>query len=363
MFSLYRRIHALPHNLQLLVFLTLGLTLWVCSGLIFPSRPIPAETAATEATTLIVQVRESKAIPAIRTISLNGITEALQRVSLRAQADGTIVELPLTEGTVVPTGTVIAQLQVTERQAAVRSADALVREREAQLRASQALKRQGYEGKLALARAEAALAEAKSARSQAGEALNYTRVTAPFAGRVDTVSVKLGDYVRKGEQEIAVLLQLDPMTVVVHASDAQQSSIRPESKAGVQFRDGTMREGVVSFVSRSADPVTRTFRVEIVLSNADHRLADGVSTTVLLPVEQVMAHRIPASLVSLNDAGEVGVKTVEKDGRVAFHPITIVNATRDGLDITGLPQQATLITRGQEFVKAGEKVEAVASPL
>ena len=88
-----------------------------------------------------------------------------------------------------------------------------------------------------------------------------------------------------------------------------------------------------------------------------------------LPVERIMTHKITPAILTLNDGGILGLRIVEEDGdgdpatgRVRFVPVNIVEDTVDGLFVTGLPDQATLITVGQEFVQDGEQVIAVASP-
>ena len=56
--------------------------------------------------------------------------------------------------------------------------------------------------------------------------------------------------------------------------------------------------------------------------------------------------------------GNIGVKTVNNK-KVVFTPINVVKSENDGLWLTGLGQQADIITLGQGFVRAGDEVEAV----
>ncbi|MNL45882.1 hypothetical protein D3C87_1685590 [compost metagenome] len=68
-------------------------------------------------------------------------------------------------------------------------------------------------------------------------------------------------------------------------------------------------------------------------------------------------HLLPQSVLTLDDDGVLGVRTVEDDV-VAFYPITIVSDTREGVWVTGLPVIADVITVGQENVSAGQTVKA-----
>jgi multidrug efflux system membrane fusion protein len=69
---------------------------------------------------------------------------------------------------------------------------------------------------------------------------------------------------------------------------------------------------------------------------------------------------LPQSVLTLDDDGVLGVRTVE-DGKVAFHEVTIVSDTRQGVWVTGLPAIAQVITVGQENVTAGQAVNAIAA--
>ncbi|MNL79138.1 hypothetical protein D3C87_2056780 [compost metagenome] len=62
-------------------------------------------------------------------------------------------------------------------------------------------------------------------------------------------------------------------------------------------------------------------------------------------------------MLTLDDEGVLGVRTVE-DGVVAFHEVTIVSDTRQGVWVTGLPAVTEVITVGQESVTAGQAVKA-----
>jgi multidrug efflux system membrane fusion protein len=64
-------------------------------------------------------------------------------------------------------------------------------------------------------------------------------------------------------------------------------------------------------------------------------------------------------LLSLNEAGEVGVKTVNSDDVVEFYPVSIIQAETGGVWVTGLPDITRIITVGQGFVREGEIVKAI----
>ena len=85
----------------------------------------------------------------------------------------------------------------------------------------------------------------------------------------------------------------------------------------------------------------------------------GLSSELRLPVADLPAHRVSPAILTLADNGDVGVKTLNADNVVEFHPVTIVADGPDGLWLVGLPEKVTFITVGQEFVQPGQKVQPV----
>ena len=77
---------------------------------------------------------------------------------------------------------------------------------------------------------------------------------------------------------------------------------------------------------------------------------------MFVPLREVIAHLIPSYLISLNDEGDLGIKILIDD-RVQFTEIQIVEDTIDGLWVTGLPKNVTIITVGQEYVINGQEVK------
>ena len=72
---------------------------------------------------------------------------------------------------------------------------------------------------------------------------------------------------------------------------------------------------------------------------------------------------ISPSVLTLNDAGVVGVRTVDANDTVRFKPVEILADETQGVWIGGLPERVRLIVVGQEFVVEGERVTPVTTPV
>jgi multidrug efflux system membrane fusion protein len=118
--------------------------------------------------------------------------------------------------------------------------------------------------------------------------------------------------------------------------------------------------GKLRFIATKADPLTRTFRVELRVPNTKRLLRDGLTAELCIAVETVSAHFVSPALLTLDDGGVIGLKTVNAEGVVEFHPVRIFSAGATGVWLAGLPENVRAITVGQEFVRPGERVTAVA---
>jgi multidrug efflux system membrane fusion protein len=121
---------------------------------------------------------------------------------------------------------------------------------------------------------------------------------------------------------------------------------------------GETANGKVTYIGSTADDATRSFPVEIELPNADEKLRDGVTATAVVDVGTAPVQVIPQSALTLDDNGVLGIRTVESGNKVAFHAISPIKDTRDGVWVVGLPSTINLITVGQEYVHPGQIVDA-----
>ena len=154
----------------------------------------------------------------------------------------------------------------------------------------------------------------------------------------------------------ARVIQLDPIKIVgsVPETDIARVVLGAEARATLSGVGDV--SGEVTFVSRSADPVTRTFLVELTVDNANLAIRDGQTAEIEIEAEGEPAHLLPSSVLTLDDDGQLGVRVVAEDGTARFRPVSLLRDTTRGVLVTGLPEQVDVITVGQEFVSDGVPV-------
>ena len=185
--------------------------------------------------------------------------------------------------------------------------------------------------------------------------LNRTEVKAPFKGYIERI-VKPGNYLSKG-QTCAVIIELDPITFIAEVPETEIKKVINGQQVSIELVTGEVIKSKLSFVSKSASASTRTFRVEAKVSNANGKIRDGITGTMTIQTNKVLANKISPSILLLSDEGDLGVRAVNENNEVKFLPITIIEDTNDGIWVTGIPNSSKLIVLGQGFVKNGEKVQ------
>tara|TARA_X000000368_G_scaffold228897_1_gene180747 strand:+ start:51 stop:956 length:906 start_codon:yes stop_codon:yes gene_type:complete len=283
------------------------LLIWMVSGSLVEEEAAPqSESALT--TLSSVTVLNSNAILKSKTIKASGFTEADKFIQVRAEIGGRVISTPFKQGDYVKEGDLLCQLYIAGREA-------------------------------------------------------YPKIVAPFSGYLESLRVDKGDYLNTGGI-CASLIDSNPMLLIADIAEKEIADIDVGANSMARLISGDEILGKVSFIATSADKNTRTFRVEIQVDNKDRKIRDGVSAEIYIESKKVFSHKISPAILSLNDQGKLGIRTVDENNSVEFKEIEILEDTTDGLWISGLNENERIITLGQEYVFQGQtvKVKEISSP-
>jgi multidrug efflux system membrane fusion protein len=307
-----------------------------------------------------VQVTDSLAQAIPKEVVVQGQLEPWRRVTLRAEAEGRVVALPVEKGTWVEAGTLLVELAEDDRPAQLARAEAEVAARALELSASETLGQQGMQARTQIKNAQAGLAAAQAELERLRLEIERLSIRAPFAGVVQSREVEIGSLLQRGD---AILELVDNARLKATAQVPQQraGALEPGAAVKVELLDGQETQGLLSYISRVADAQTRSFRVEAEVPNPDRRLAGGVSVELRIRTGEARGHFLSPAALTLNDQGEIGVRTLDAQDRVHFVLVSLLRTELDGVWVAGLPDSARIITRGQGFVSEGEVVAPVAA--
>ena len=186
--------------------------------------------------------------------------------------------------------------------------------------------------------------------------LNRTEVKSPFGGYIESI-VKPGNFLDRG-QVCATIIDLDPIKFIAEIPEIRIADVKVGQKVLIELITGEKIEGKLSFVSKSASPQTKTFRVESEIDNTKGLIKDGITSTITIKTDPILSHKISPSILDLDDSGNIGVKILTSENIVKFIPIFIVEDLEDGLWISGIPEKVDLIVKGHGFVEDGQKILA-----
>jgi membrane fusion protein, multidrug efflux system len=343
-----------------------GAAIWIGSGAFGPAaEEESAEATAQAAAEVVVPVQKVAVVTATpeqhqRRVILSCVTEADHQAKATARGAGVIVDLRISRGDMVSAGQVVATISDEGREAGVLQAKALLDQRMAEYDANKRLIDLGNTPKNQLPVLESAVAAAKAALSSAEAEAEKTTVKSPISGVADTVLVQVGQAVQVGD-EIATIVDPDPMLAVGAVSEARRGSIKTGQSTKVRFIDGSVVDGKVQFVGVSADTATRTYPVEAKMDNAAGTIADGVTCEMTVTLPPLEATAVPRSALIFSDEGYVGIRIADGDNKAQFIPVDIADDGREVVWVTGVDRATRVIIVGQDFVKNGDPVEAVSA--
>ena len=345
--------------LALVVFV--AAVLWVLTGHFAAVGSETPEPGATEAEAVVetpkrtVAVVRAEVTDYARLIRISGVTEADKLAILAARSNGVVQELTAEAGDTVERGAVVMLLEGEDVRAAVKTAQDQLAQAAEQLAVGETLSAKGSLPETQLTARRAAKSAAEGALSQAQAAADRLSLVAPFAGTVDAVNVEEGEWVQQGTP-IATLIALDPIIVKAEVAERDVAHVAVGAKALVRLVSGVELEGTVKHLARKASDKTRTFALEVDLPNPDGAIPSGMTAELRLTAATQPALTVPRSVLTLNEAGQVGLRVVTEDDIAAFLPVELIDDTEAGFVVTGVPQGARVIVAGQDLVRDGDAV-------
>ncbi len=323
------------------------------------TEDVPAQSAPADVTTNAMPPVSVVAMKATSRdiesgIVLRGRTEAARNVDVRSETTGLVISEPLRKGTFVQKGQLLCELDVGTRNAQLAEAKARLAEADANNTAAASLSQKGFTSETAaigrLAQLEAAMANVERAEKE----LSRLQIKAPFSGLLESDTAELGVLLQPGSS-CATVIALDPIKLVGFVPESGISQLTLGANAGARLVTGEELRGFLTFLSRSADPQTRTFRVEVTVPNPDLDIRDGTTAEIFIAFEGERAHLLPQASLTLNDEGKLGIRAAVDDV-ARFYQVEIVRDTAEGVLVKGLPDQLDIIVVGQEYVVDGRAI-------
>ena len=347
--------------LSLLLLLIVGA--WLASGQLERSSanvessdeasPVSPETASVMPTRVMVAALTARKVPV--EVVVQGQLEPNRRLPLRAETSSQVSEIMVRKGQAVEQGELLIRLSRDDRPARVAQARASLAQQQLNLEGARRLFERKMQSESQVKLAEAAVAAAEAGLEMARIDLNRTRISAPFAGLVEAVPIELGSFVDRGDV-VVDLVDNQRLKAVGYVPQQSVSGLKLGQTVKVQMLDGRSVEAELEFISQVAENNTRSFRVEALVETDGGPMSAGISAEMRIRTGESLAHFLSPAVLTLDVGGQVGVKVVEAGNKVNFYPVSLVRTEPAGVWVSGLPDQVTLIVRGQNFVSRNQVV-------
>ena len=307
-----------------------------------------------------VEVKQFSRSSFSKNIKLRGFSEASRIVVIKAQVDGKISSKQFNKGEFYKAGKQLLLIDPEDKVARVKEMEALLNQRKKEYEVAENLFKKGFRSEVKLSKSRTNFENALALYEKSQVELNNTRVSMPFDSNIEESYVELGDYLKKGDS-IAKIVDLNPIFIVATASENQINDINVNQEALVNIK-GRKIIGIVNYISRTSDPNTRNFKIQVKIENKENLIFSGLSSEIEIKSPKKNAFFIPSSLITLNNLGEIGIKIIN-DNIVKFIPIEILSDTGEGYWINSefldKRNMISVIIQGQDFTIDNEKVEVI----
>jgi multidrug efflux system membrane fusion protein len=315
---------------------------------------VTATAAADLSPPVPVMVLDSRARPTVDHLVLRGRTVAVRNVSVTAETAGLVISQPLRKGATVAEGDVLCRLDSGARPALLLEAEARLAEALVEAEAATTLSLKGFASETTRTARQAQLEAAQAQVNLVKLDIDRLVIRAPFDGLLETDTAEIGSRLGPGDT-CATVIDLSAVKVSGYVSEQEVDQIELGQDAIARLINGRTITGTITFISRVSDPETRTYQVEAILPNDDGSIRDGMTAELRIDLPAVVAHKIPQSALTLDDDGRLGVR-LAIDGEARFVEIRMISEAIDGVWVTGLPDSASIIVVGQEFVRDGRAI-------
>lgn len=328
-----------------------------------PEKPLPAVT-----------VSQPRLLPVQEYLELTGTAAASRSVDLVARVGGFLQTVNFKDGDRVEAGQLLFLIEPGPYEQQVALDEAVLVQAQSEYDRQQALMK---ENATSTASVEKQLSQRDQARAQLEIArinLGYTRVTAPFAGRIGARQVDPGNLVgATGPTTLATLEQLVPIYVYFNLNERDALHLREMMRsagmlpktavgtapvfAGLSNEEGYPHAGVLDFTDNNISGSTGTVSLRALFSNESTDLFPGLFVRVRIPLGDPRPMLVIPDVAIGNDQQGDFVYVVDSSQVVSRRSIVKGSLAPEGRAIQeGLDAQDRVVVNGLLNARPGEKV-------
>jgi len=296
-------------------------------------------------------------------IGITGSVEALDDAILSSQTNGPVTML-LDRGARVEAGKPVAKIDAEEATAAVEQAQAQYDLAQDRFERQQPLYKDSVISALEFEQVRSQRNQAKAALQQAQTRLDNATIDAPFSGTVEERFIEVGEQAAPGER-LARIVNTRRVKVTAGVPERYANDIERGTPVQLDFRryDAGVRTAEVTFVGSTIDPESRTFPIEITVSNTDRQLKPEMGAKLRVTRAVLDSSIVIPRTAVLRDESGTHVYVVDRSDTTAVardQKIDLGPETGGKVVVkSGLSAKDEVIIVGQSNVSPGAPLEIV----
>lgn len=314
-----------------------------------------ADQPEARANVISVQARELALSSRELTKSFTGTLEGERQAVLTPKISEAVVAVKVKEGDAVRADQVLIELDRTGPTSNYAQANSVFQNAR---KHHQKMKFLFEEGAISESQYDAARTEYEVAEANFESARRMVAISTPISGTVTSINVSLGDFVYPG-QALATVAKIDTlrMKLGVTGTDLRYFQVGNRVTVDLEASSELPGQGRVATVAESADPVTRSFEIEIEVDNGSGRLKPGMfarAGIVTNRIEDVII--VPFKSIIKRDNKDHAF--VVEGGEARLKAVTLGADFNGFVEVReGLDPGDTLVTVGQDYLDDGYQVK------
>lgn len=308
-------------------------------------------------------------------LELTGTVAASQTVDLVARVPGYLKSVEFIDGSDVKAGQLLFEIEPAPYEAQLKQAEAALLQAQSEYDRQQDLIKQNATSLASVEKWQSQRDQAAAQVDLAKINLGYTRVTAPFSGRIGRHLVDVGNLVgTSGQTKLATLDQVLPVYVYFNLNESDVLRIRTAMRqAGIQPREAMMgkapvfvglqnetgypHEGTLNYFDIDLSTSSGTLQMRAVFANTNATLFPGLFARVRVPLGDPQSLLVVPNNVVANDQEGDYVLIVGSDNVVSRRSVTKGPLAGSNCSIvSGLSLDDNVVVNGLMNAGPGEKV-------
>ncbi|MEM7177793.1 MAG: efflux RND transporter periplasmic adaptor subunit [Pseudomonadota bacterium] len=316
-----------------------------------------------------------------------GRVDAINHIEVRARVNGFVETRGFEEGATVKEGEVLFEIEPDAYEAALTQIKGQIESAKAEdtlanieLERQRKLFKSGTVAESIVQRAEAEqgqvqgqILQLQGSKQEAELNLSYTKVIAPFAGRVGLTEISVGAYVGPDTGSLVILSSIDPIYVTFPVPESvlldyrkkvAEKKVSSDVVATLTLANGQeyAEKGKIAIVDVAVQQGTDTVLIRSEFPNPNGALLDGQLVDIKLSAAST-EKSITVPVVALQrDQGGYFVFIVDKDDKVERKNITVGQITGPTAVVeAGLKEGEKVVTEGIQRIHPGVVVDAQAA--